>query len=162
MRKLLLAGSALALLGAGSAMAGNSAQTQVTAVNPPSCTITNQSSNLDLGVVVDAAVNGAFSYTCNFDGSPSFTFASLNGGVYTGENGTATADYGIYLNDAAYSSAPSSWLRASASTGTGTTMGGISTTVHNAGSSPVFALGLAAPLPVAGSYSDTLTITIAP
>jgi len=162
MRKLLLATSALALLGAGSALAAGSSQTQITATSQQTCQINAQSAVLDLGSVVDVPVAGSFVYQCNFVGAPQFTFTSANGGVKTSENNGGLANYGIYLNDTAPSTAPSAWLQASATTGGAAFTGISTTTAPNAPVSPSFSVGLSQALPVAGAYSDTLTIAIAP
>ncbi len=163
MRRLLLATSALALLGAGSAMASGSSQTQITATNPQNCQINSASPSIDLGTVVNVAVPGTFTYQCNFQGAPTLTFQSANGGVSTAQNGGGLANYGIYLNDAAPGSPPSTWLQASAATGAGAVYNGITTELTaNAAVSPVFQVGLSQTLPVAGTYADTLTISIAP
>lgn len=160
MRRILLATAALALC-AGSAMAAGSANVAITASQDPVCNITNISSGIPLAGV-DVAVAGTLQYKCNFVGSPTFTFTSLNGGVKTTDNGGGTADYGIYVNDIAPSSAPSTWLQASLAA-TPQVYPGISFSAPaNATISPFFSVGLSTALPVAGSYSDTLTVDIAP
>jgi hypothetical protein len=160
MRKILLATAALAL-GAGAAYAADSENVEITAEQAPLCDITNISSNIPLAGV-DVAVAGVLQYECNFVGSPTFTFTSANGGVATLENGGGVADYGIYVNDVAPGGPPSSWLQASAAT-TPQVYPGISFSAPaNTTISPFFSVGLTQALPVAGSYSDTLTVDIAP
>jgi hypothetical protein len=161
MRILLLSSAAVALMGAGTALAADSASVQITATQAQSCTINDggTSSALDLGTTVDAPIAGTFSYQCNFVGSPTLTFTSLSGGV---TDATNTYDYGIYLNDAAPASPPSAWLQASASTGGVPFTGITSTTAPNTAVTPFFSVGLSEAIDVAGSYSDTLTIDIAP
>jgi spore coat protein U-like protein len=162
MRKYLLITTGLALIGAGAALAADSGSVQITATQQDSCQIDSMSSSLDLGNVVDTPVVGDFQYRCTFVGSPQLTFTSANGGVETSSNGGATADYGIYLNDAAPSSPPSTWLQASAATG-GVTYTNITTTVApNTTVAPSFQVGLTQPLTVSGTYTDTLTVDIAP
>jgi len=162
MRKHLLVTTGLVLVGAGAALAADSASVQITATQLDSCQITSVSSSLDLGSVVDTPVVGDFQYQCTFVGSPSLTFTSLNGGVHTDVAGGHTADYGIWLNDAAPGGPPSTWLQASAATG-GATFGDITTTVAaNTTVAPNFQVGLTQALPVGGTYVDTLTIDIAP
>jgi spore coat protein U-like protein len=159
MRKFLSVATVLAAITASPALAADTASTQIDASLAPSCDITSQSSNLTLGAV-DEVVPGVFTYSCNFIGSPTLTFTSANGGVTTAENGGAQADYGVYLNDAAPSGAPSSWLQASATPQSYT--GITQSLAPNSSVSPSFAVGLSEALVVAGTYSDTLTITIAP
>lgn len=161
MRKLLLSSAALALVGAGSALAADSASVQITATQAQSCTINDggTSSALDLGTTVDAPIAGTFSYQCNFVGAPTLTFTSTSGGVTDGSN---TYDYGIYLNDAAPGSPPSTWLQASASTSGFPFTGITTTTAPNTAVTPYFSVGLSEEITVAGSYADTLTIDIAP
>lgn len=167
MRKLLTTAALAALASATPAFAADQNATQVNASAAPVCKVTAQSTSLTLAAV-DEAVEGVFKYTCNFVGSPVLTFTSANGGVKTAENGGSTSDYGIYLNDAPYTSYPiSQWLKASQSTG-GVSYagnGGPSITVSNPANQEVtasFALALRQPLAVAGSYSDTLTINVNP
>lgn len=157
MRRILLATTAFAF-SAGMAMAADSANVEITAENPAACEIVTASSSLNLGTVVETYVPGDFTYQCNFVGSPTLTFTSLNGGVV---NGAYSSDYGIYLNDAPASGTPSvDWLQAS---GTPAVYFGITSTVApNTPTSPSFAVALTEPLEVAGLYSDTLTISIAP
>ena len=159
MRTLVMSCAALALIGAGAAMA-DSASVQITASQEETCTINaaSTSDSIELGAV-DEAVAGVFEYQCNFVGAPTLTFTSTNGGV---TNGSDTADYGIYLNDTAPSSAPSTWLQASAATG-GVVFNNITaTTAANTNTPTNFSVGLTEALPVAGDYSDTLTIDLVP
>jgi len=165
MRKILLATAAFAF-SAGMAMAADDADIEINASLDEDCQITDSSASLTHGAV-DEYVPGVFTYECNFIGAPQFTFDSANDGVMTTENGGATVDYGIYLNDIPAFGTPSTfWLKAS-DTPAGYGPGGpgpvISTTVSpNVSVSPSFAVALIEPLTVAGEYSDLLTITIAP
>ena len=163
MRKIILSTAvALSALAAAPAFAADNATVAVTASLAPVCDITSVSSTLALGAP-EEDVPGTFTYTCNFEGAPTFTFQSANGGVKTTENGGATVSYGIYLNDNAPSSPPSAWLQASAAQAAPVAYNGISTSFPaNSSVAPEFHVGLSSALPVAGSYSDTLTITIAP
>jgi len=160
MRRILLATAALAL-SAGSAFAADTADVEINAEQLPVCDITNISGSINLAGV-DVAVPATLEYECNFEGNPTFTFTSLNGGVETTENGGGVADYGIYVNDIAPGSPPSTWLQASAAT-TPQVYPGISFSAPpNSTITPYFSVGLTQALPVAGLYSDTLTVTIAP
>jgi hypothetical protein len=164
MRKLLITAAIAALASASPAFAANNKQTVITAELAPVCSILTQSPSLALGAVGEA-VNGDFSYTCNFVGSPALTFSSANQGVHTDENGGSTKAYAIYLNDAAPSVPPSAWLKSSAtpqaypdaSNGNITTSNPANETV-----TPHFLVALSEALDVAGQYSDTLTISINP
>lgn len=164
MRKILLATAALAL-GAGTAYAADTADVQITAEQEPLCSITAVSGSIPLAGV-NVGVQGVFNYTCNFEGAPHFVFTSANGGVETTDNGGGLADYGIFLNDLTPAASgyptPNDWLKASASTA-GAEFDGISiSSPPNANIVTEFHVGLVQPLPVAGSYSDTLTIDITP
>jgi len=164
MRTFLLAAAAVALTGASTALAaGPDANIALSAENPRECHITSYDSAIALTPAVDTYVSGNFQYQCNFVGSPTLTFSSANGGLV---NGTYKSDYGIYLNDAAVSGVPSSWQQASTtpkSYGDGGDYGAITgTTAPNTVTTPNFAVGLSQPLEVAGTYTDTLTISIAP
>ncbi|MDZ4865739.1 MAG: hypothetical protein SGI91_00315 [Alphaproteobacteria bacterium] len=164
MRRILLATAALAF-SAGMAMAADDADIEITAEQEMLCEITQVSGSIPLAGV-NVGVQGVFNYTCNFEGSPHFIFTSTNGGVYTSENGTATADYGIFLNDQTPAVSgfptPSTWLKASDST-TGAEFDGISlSSPPNDEMVTEFWVGLVEALPVAGSYSDTLSINITP
>lgn len=159
MKKVILTtAAALAALTAAPAFAADSVSTTINASLDPTCDITSHSPTLTLGAV-DEVVPGVFSYQCNFIGDPTFTFTSANGGVKTTENGEATATYGIYLNDAPVSGAPSTWLQSSA---TPVSYSVSTSLTPNTTVSPNFAVALTQALTVAGSYSDTLTISIAP
>jgi spore coat protein U-like protein len=162
MRNILIATAAFTVLSSGAALAAGTAAVLITATEPQTCQINAFSSSLDLGNAVNVPVVGSFVYQCNFAGSPAMKFTSLNGGVKTASDGGHTADYGIYLNDAVPSSAPSTWLQASTATA-GVTFNGItSSTTAGTPVSPSFQVGLTQVLPVAGSYADTMTIDIAP
>jgi hypothetical protein len=162
MRKIILSTvAAIAAMTSTSAFAAGSADVAINASLAPKCTISASSSALTL-TSDKAPVAGTFEYSCNFVGSPTMTFTSLNGGVATTENGTAKADYGIYLNDTAYTGDTSSWLKASQAATTQTYNGITTTVTPNTTVTPSFAVALLDTLTVAGTYSDTLTITVAP
>jgi len=159
MRRILLASAAVAFAGAGSALAGGSASIEINADNPQNCVVVASSATITLGAF-DTGVPGTFQYQCNFVGQPTLTFTSANGGVVTAENGGGSATYGIYLNDAAPGGPPSTWLQSNT---TPQSYPNITTsTPANTVISPVFQVGLTGALPVAGHYSDTLTIDIVP
>ena len=162
MRKIVFAAVA-ALASATPAFAADSGDTQINASLAPTCSIVEQSSALTLGAV-DEQVPGVFKYTCNFVGQPNLNFTSANGGVKTTENGGALRNYGIFLNDQDPNSlgypSPQSWLQASQ---TPQSYPNISTSSPaNSIEEPYFIVALTQPLLIAGSYTDTLTINIAP
>lgn len=158
MRRILLAASAL-VLSTGAAMAADSASIAIDALQAPTCDITTVSASITLAGL-DVAVPGTFEYVCNFVGDPTLNFVSTNGGVVTAENGGGSATYGIWLNTAAPGGPPSSWLQ---SLNTPQAYTGITTSnPANVVVTPVFQVGLTSALPVAGAYSDTLTISISP
>jgi len=163
MRKLLLSTVALLAVGAASsAFAADSAPIAISAELAQSCTINSGTST---NVVLDASapsdgVPGTFNYQCNFTGSPTLKFTSANKGAQSTGPDATLVGYGIYLNDTPPSTPASSWQQASATPASYT---GITTTISpNTQVSPSFRLGLDAPLVVAGTYTDTLTIDIAP
>ncbi len=159
MRRILLAASAFVLVGAGAAFAADDAQIEINAEQAPECIITDVSESITL-TGLDVPVPGTFKYKCNFEGDPELNFISTNGGVVTGENGGGSATYGIWLNTAAPGGPPSSWLQSS---NTPQNYVGITTSFPaNAEITPVFQVGLTQALPVAGVYTDTLTIEISP
>jgi hypothetical protein len=142
MRKLLLATAALAVLG-GPAMA---ATTTVTTTVPQSCTA---SIDPNVSLPADAsAVTGNFSYTCNFTGNTAdVTWKSTNGGV---TDGATTHDYSI-----------TSSIGGSGVASIDHTESDVATTA-NVASPQTFTLQLLNPIIVAGTYTDTLAVTIAP
>lgn len=166
MRKLIVTAAIAAAALASPAYASNSAQTEVNASLAQSCAISNVSPSLTLGGL-DVPVQGAFTYSCNFTGQPSITIQSANGGVATVDNNnTYKVNYGVWVNDAAPSSAPSAWAQASNLTGPGQTFGPssgfLTTTAPNAPQNPYYYVGRTSPITVAGTYTDTLTFTINP
>ena len=162
MRKIIFSTvAAVAALTSTSAFAAGSAEVAINAELAKECKITASSSSITL-TNNKVPVAGQFEYSCNFTGSPTLTFASANGGVKTTSGDAAAADYGIYLNDTAYTNDTATWLKASEAT-TAQTFDDITTTdAPNTTKSPSFAVALLEDLTVAGTYSDTLTITVAP
>jgi opacity protein-like surface antigen len=146
MRKILLASAALALLG-GNAMA---ADVTVTTTVAQACSV-----SADPSVILPAngsSVVGAYSYQCNFTGSTAdLTWSSANGGVDAdGVGGDPAHDYTIATS-----------LGGSGSASAGLSETNVATTANTA-SPQTFTLALVAPIIVAGTYTDTLTVNIAP
>lgn len=156
MRNILLAAAAVMVAGSGAAMAAGTTNVQITASQVATCEIVAVSTTLAL-TTVDASVPGNFQYKCNFDGQPTISFASANGGV---KNGAYTSKYGIYLNDAAPVSPPSAWLQSNLTPQSYNNI--TNSTPPNTIITPSFAVGLTEPLAVAGNYTDQLTISITP
>jgi hypothetical protein len=170
MRKILFATVAvLGLAAASSSFAAGNAATQINASLLQACVIDAQTPSVDISTGV---ANPTFTYQCNFTGSPTLSFTSANGGVVkpAGADAAITAPYGIYLNTAAPSGTPSSWLQSTvANGGPGSSYGPAggnpaitATTAPNTQTTPYFSVGLDTPLSVAGTYTDTLTVSITP
>ena len=89
---------------------------------------------------------------------------SLNGGVKTEENGGKLNTYAVWLNDAASTTDYTTWLQSGDMTGAGASatswVGG--STTPNTEMTPNLRFRLLNALTVAGTYSDTLTVTIEP
>lgn len=167
MKTLMTAAVVTALLAGAALAASDSGQTYIFASVPKACLITDQSSSINLtGKAVGQWTSGTFSYQCNFTGnSQVLTFQSTNGGIFNPDNGTDLVDYGIYLNDAPNSFAvsdPAVLLASEAKPGPVPFFQIVDTTAANTNETAFFEVALAAPLTVAGTYSDTLAITIAP
>jgi spore coat protein U-like protein len=145
------------------ALADDSSDVDVSAEVAQNCEVVEASGSLALAAF-NVPVQGTFKYTCNFVGHPTLTFTSASGvGVVTTENGGASLNYGIYLNDAPLSGGyllPTNWLQA---TGTPQSYPSISTSnPANSIEQPYFYVGLTQVPTVAGSYTDTLIIDILP
>ena len=151
MRKVLLATAAFALLGTGVAFASGSDSVLVTTTVPQSCTVDMESTDVTLPSTGASSASTGFSYTCNFTGNVAdVTIHSVNGGVDDdGAGGNAAHVYNITSTVGNGSSAadvvaldvPSTALTAMPQS---------------------FTLALQAPILVAGTYTDTLSISIAP
>jgi len=168
MKTIVRLGYAVAMIGLTSpALASGSNGAQVSASVDKVCIIdAGTSSLIDLsGAAVNTAVSGVFLYQCNFvGGNTTLRFTSANGGV---KNGVSLANYGIFLNDqtpaALGAPSPTQWLQASNALAPGVPFSNISVpTQANQLRQPYFYVGLTQPVTVAGTYTDTLTITISP
>lgn len=146
MRKLLLATTAFAVLGAGQALASGNDSVTVTTIVNESCSVSIPGTNVSLPADGSAATAEAFSFTCNYTGSTAaLTYTSLNGGV-----GSSANPYNIVpsvgasgVSNATFSSGP---LATTALTPVNATV----------------TLDLVNPILIAGTYNDTLTISILP
>lgn len=146
MRKLLLATAAFAIFGAGQALAAGSDSVTVTTIVQESCSVDIPGTNVSLPADGSAAAAEAFSFTCNYTGSTAaLTYTSLNLGV-----GSAANPYNIV---------PS--VGASGTSGAAFSSGPLATTALTPVNATV-TLDLVNPILIAGTYNDTLTISILP
>ena len=168
MKTLLNLGYAVVILSfAAPAFGAGSNNAQISTTVAQTCQIdAGTSSLIDLtGAAVNTPVAGTFLYQCNFvGGNTTLRFTSSNGGVLNGAN---LVNYGIFLNDqtpaAPGAPSPSQWLQASNALSPGVPFSNISVpTQANQLRQPYFYVGLTQPALVAGTYTDTLTITILP
>ena len=159
MRKLLLAASALVVLGAAPAMALDSETVIVSASVSATCSVSDPN-DVSFGTdpVVGATNTSNFSFTCNFAGNSVGTlqvsFQSANGGLANVNDGTDRSYTVKYGANAAVTAAS---IEVPADIDYPETSGAAN--VANARS---FTVQLAEALPVAGAYSDTLTVSVAP
>jgi len=130
------------------------------------CQINGSTSTaIDLtGDAVNTPHAGLFEYQCNFAGGPVIiNIKSDNGGL---KNGTSLANYGVFLNDQTPAALgvpnPSGWAQASALTAGFPFFNITVPTTANVAKQPPFYVGLTQPVTVAGTYTDTLHITISP
>jgi spore coat protein U-like protein len=161
MRNILLATAALAIVGTGTAMAaGPQTQgVQVTATVTASCSLTDPD-DVSFGPdpLVGATDTSNFSFTCNFagdggEGALQIGIESDNGGLANPADGTDrsyTISYegGTPFTAASAEGAPVLIPESSTTAGVAELRS--------------FEVALAEALPVAGSYSDTLTVSVAP
>lgn len=160
MRKHLLATSALVVLSAIPAMAADSETVVVSASVSATCSLTDPN-NVNFGtdpLVGDTEISN-FSFTCNFagdggEGALQVSFQSANGGLANVNDGTDrsyTVKYGANpAVTAASIAAPADIDYPETSA------------VANVANARSFVVELAEALPVAGAYSDTLTVSIVP
>lgn len=159
MRKVLLATAAFAIVGAGSAVAADNSNVAITATVSAECTMTDPDP-IDFGTdPSDGAVETSnFEFTCNFagDGGESaltVTFESDNGGL-TNPGDTQPRVYTVaYDGNAAFTSTDAQALPVPFAE---------TSTTANVAEPRSFDVTLDEDLPVAGSYSDTLFVSIAP
>ena len=151
--RALLAASVLA---AGAAQAANSVQIPLQGVLPKSCDVSaylNGPFNaLDM---TSTAVQGAESITanCNYSGTLMVTLSSVNAGkMKTSANGGAEVGYGVTISGSSVTNASlaapqviNNWPA-----------------VVNANQTRSISVQLAAAATVAGTYTDTITVAVAP
>jgi len=150
MRKVLLATAAFVVLGTGTALAAGSNPTTISATVLQNCTITDPA---DIDLSSSATGSSGFDFTCNFGGSGTplplnIGFQSANGGLVNPDDAT-TRGYDITYNSVTFAASTSLVLQADTSSGAGNT------------NSRTFDVTRVA-LPIAGLYSDVLTVSVAP
>jgi hypothetical protein len=150
MRKLLLATAAFAVLGAGQALAAGSDSVTVTTTVAESCSVTIPGTNVTLPADGNASAPEAFSFECNYTGETAqLTYASGFGGV-SSDGGTTDHVYNIVTSHGADGDSATTF-----------SSGVLATTALTPVAASV-TLDLVNPILVAGVYTDTLTISIAP
>lgn len=147
---------AATLLTAGAAQAGASTQIQLQGTLPKSCEVTAfVNGPFDALNMSSTAIQGAESLSpvCNYGGTLSVTFNSANQGVMkTAANGGASVPYSLTV---------SGGLLNNASLATPQTVSNWPAVV-NAAQTRSLSVTLGAAATVAGSYTDTITVSVAP
>lgn len=157
MRKLLLATTVFALAGAGSALAEGSGDVYITASVTPLCSMT-EPEDIDFGTDPGqgASDQSDFSINCNFTGDNygdlQITFQSANGGLWNDNEGERRL-YNVEYNSQSFSSSDAE--------GGGYAVGDTSEAA-NEDLNRTLTVTLDEALDLAGDYSDTLTVSIAP
>ena len=157
MRKIILSTvAAIAALTSTSAFAAGTASVNVSSTLAQSCSISTDGSTVTL--TGTTAASTPVTVTCNFTGTPTIAYTSANKGVKGGEGGELVVDYLINYGG---TPAPGNLLASIADGGPAATFNANPVTPNSPNvASLSFAL-VAAPT-VAGTYSDTLTLTVAP
>ena len=160
MRKIILTAiAALAASASTSAFAAGSAAVNISSTLAKSCTITTPGTVVTL-TGTDASTTTT-TVTCNFTGTPQLSYTSLNKGALSGETGADAGKLDYYINFGGTSVSSTNLLASAANGGAGATFPGAS----GAANAPVtsdLALGFKTAPSIAGTYTDTLTITVAP
>ena len=145
MRKILLAGAAM-LATTSMAMAAGTDSVTVSTTVAESCSVSITATTVTLPADTTPSAVVPFTFTCNYTGSTAaLTYTSTNGGA-----GSSANPYDIItlVGDDGDSTAP-------------LVTSGLATTALNPVSNS-FQLQLQDPILIAGSYSDTLTVSVAP
>jgi hypothetical protein len=175
MMKKIFSLSVLALAAAATPAfaADSTVQVTVDAELAKACAFDSGSSETSLTLSNDLRdANGSITYSCNYIGTPLVTLTSANGALAPDEEsvelGAVPVPYQIRFGDDAELNSGNIGLAASAFVGgiasdTDTSDGGWThSTTPNEPVSPNLAIYLTNPIKIAGSYSDTLTCSIAP
>jgi len=148
MRKLLLASAALALV-AGTANAADNDSVTVTTTVPQACNVSITETNVALPADAVGTAVANFTYVCNFtDTTADLAWNSTNGGV---TDGFTTHNYSIVSS-----------LGGSGTAAAEPTDSNVATTANVASGPQTVTLQLLSPIIVAGTYTDTLAVTITP
>lgn len=157
MRKLLLATTAFALVGVGSALADGTGDVVITASVTPLCSM-SQPSEIDFGAdrQVGESEHSYFNINCNFTsdstvGDLQVSFQSQNGGLYNDAENENRGYSVEYNSDSFTSQMAQAGHQVSASTSTA-----------NTDEQQELTVTLDEALDVAGDYSDVLTVSITP
>jgi spore coat protein U-like protein len=160
MRNILFStAAAIAALSSTAAFAAegptNTTGVNITTTLAKACTISTPGT--DVALTGTASSTTPMTVTCNFSGNPTLTYTSLNGGAKsTGPDGN-TVDY--YVNYNSESAGPGNWTAGSLGTGQSHTATGV--TPGTPLTTPLAFALVAAPT-IAGTYTDTMTITVTP
>jgi hypothetical protein len=150
MRKILLAGAAM-LATTGMAMALGSDTITVSTTLAQACSVSITSTSVTMPSDGNLSGSEAFSYQCNYaSGTTTLTFDSGFNGV-SADGGTTTFAYNITPSTGAAGTSAAPFNNTP-----------VVNAVANAPSNASFTVDLLNPLAVAGTYTDTLTISIAP
>jgi hypothetical protein len=155
MRKLLLATTAFAIIGAGSALASGTKTVEFNLSSSlgKECTIAAASTNLTVGPAAAATAQGDFETNCNFEASDlTLTFTSLNGGLNNPVEGN-TELYNVSFDGETFGSDAAQL---------GTVIVRSSGAFANQPIARSFVVALQSDLTIAGDYSDVLSINVAP
>jgi hypothetical protein len=154
MRRLLLATTAFAFVGAGAALAGSkTVEFNLSSSLGKTCTIAADSTNLIVGPLASASAQGDFSTNCNFEASDlTLTFTSANGGLKNPVEGN-TELYNITFDGETFDSGAAQ---------SGSVLVRPSGLFANQPIARNFVVALQADLTIAGEYSDVLAVTVAP
>jgi spore coat protein U-like protein len=162
MRKIILAGAAM-LATTGMAMAAGSESFTVSALVTAKCTVTDPA---NINFNNDSAVNdnqtGTFSFSCNFAGTNGtgagalkIGFKSTSGGLVNDADSSGPKSYGFKYG------ASDEVTAATLAAGTGVDYPETSSAA-GVPNNRSFVVRLAQALPVAGTYTDTINVTVSP
>lgn len=143
----------------------------ISATLPQSCAFDSSNSKTTYVLSNDSRTDsGKIAYSCNYIGTPTVTITSANGGLTPDSkavaNGAALVPYQLVFGDRATANGAQGGMISGSFTQAVSSqtdaLGWTSTAAANQAVNPTFAIYLTNPMTVAGSYSDTVTITIAP
>ncbi|MCE9523490.1 MAG: hypothetical protein K8S25_13790 [Alphaproteobacteria bacterium] len=153
MRNLLLASAAVAIMGVGPAMAAGSDSVTVTTFLAQSCSVSIPGTDVALPPGGGLSLATSFSYQCNYGGEAAVATVTYDSG-YDGVSddlGVTDHEYNIIPSFGSSGTSAAPLINAAAAV-----------TAPNSPQNVSFQLSLVTPIIVAGTYTDTLTISIAP